>query len=198
MDKDELRKQLQQRRNQEPTLSIDDKSIKIKKKISSDPHFIKSKNILCYISYGHEVNTHAFIQTYLDSEKHILAPITKTRSHTLDISLLSSWQDLQPGPYNILEPMKEKRTLIDPKEIDLILVPGVGFDEQGHRLGHGGGYYDWLLSKTQAYRMGLAFEFQIVRNIPIEPHDQLLNCIITEKRVIHCCNNKKKLGDNFL
>jgi len=191
MDKGELRKQLKQRRNQEPMQSIDFKSKEIQQKISLNPQFIKSQNILCYISYGHEVSTHAFIQTYLHSEKHIMVPITKIRSRSLEISLLSSWQDLQSGPYGILEPIREKRMLIDPKEIDLILVPGVGFDEQGHRLGHGGGYYDWLLSKTQAYRMGLSFEFQMVTNIPIEPHDQLLNCIITEKRVIHCSTKKK-------
>ena len=186
MDKNELRKQLQLRRKHEPNYLIDSKSKKIQQRIIKDPHFIKSENILFYISYGHEVCTHELIQTYLNSEKNIMIPITKTSSHSLEISLVSSWQDLQPGPFDILEPIKEKRSLIDPCKIDLILVPGIGFDERGHRLGHGGGYYDWLLSKSKAFTIGLAFELQMVTHIPVEPHDQQVDCIITEKRTIMC------------
>jgi len=71
----------------------------------------------------------------------------------------------------------------------VIIVPGVGFDEIGHRIGQGGGYYDWLLSHSKALSIALAFEFQIKKTIPTESHDQRVDMIITEKRVISCNSN---------
>jgi len=59
----------------------------------------------------------------------------------------------------------------------------------GYRIGQGGGYYDWLLCKTKAISVALAFEFQIKKTIPIEPHDRRVDLIVTEKRVINCTSN---------
>ena len=73
------------------------------------------------------------------------------------------------------------------KSIDLIIVPGVGFDPCGNRIGHGKGYYDSLLRHARnTLKIGLAFEFQIQEKIPVEDHDVHVDTIITEKRIITC------------
>lgn len=71
-------------------------------------------------------------------------------------------------------------------EVDLVLVPGIAFDKRGYRLGYGGGWYDRLAPKLheKVKMVGIAFEEQIVREVPDEPHDLLLDLIITDSRVI--------------
>ncbi len=83
-----------------------------------------------------------------------------------------------------LNQKKEKIKEISIDELDLIIVPGVGYDEQGNRIGHGKGYYDNLLKNSIALTIGLAFEFQIIKKIPIEKHDVTINKILTEERII--------------
>ena len=71
-------------------------------------------------------------------------------------------------------------------EIDLVIVPGIGFDQKGNRIGHGEGFYDRLLKNTNALAIALAYEFQIIKNISIDKYDIPVDIIITEKRVIKC------------
>ena len=77
------------------------------------------------------------------------------------------------------------------EQVEVIVLPGSVFDEQGGRLGYGGGYYDRFiaLQAPQAKRIGLAFEMQIEKQLPLQPHDQKLHLIITEKRIIDCREN---------
>src|SRR5262249_165220 len=86
----------------------------------------------------------------------------------------------------MLEPAPEFRHLLNPSAIELVLVPGIAFDRQGHRLGFGGGYFDRFLPKApKAFRIGLAFEVQLSDDaLPKEAHDAQLDCIVTEKSII--------------
>ena len=112
-------------------------------------------------------------------------PVVDKEKHRLKLSVLKSWDDLKPGSYGILEPKKDCLKWVSPMDINLIIVPGVGFDKKGNRLGHGEGYYDRLLSKPfGTLSIGLAFEIQIIEDIPIDTHDQPVDILITEKRVI--------------
>jgi len=147
--------------------------------------FKKKNNILFYVSYNGEVHTHQLIKKSLVS-KNVYVPISETETHSLQISRLEDWDELIPGTYGILEPIKEKKRVHPITILDLIIVPGVAFDEKGHRLGQGGGYYDWLLSNTNTPTIALAFESQIIDSIPLESHDQQVDVIITEKRIITC------------
>jgi 5-formyltetrahydrofolate cyclo-ligase len=86
-----------------------------------------------------------------------------------------------------LEPKKNYIKEVSIESIDLIIVPGVVFDRNGNRIGHGMGYYDRLLKKSHNIpRIGLAFEFQIVKKIEAEEHDERIDMIITEDRIINC------------
>ncbi|KYK24923.1 hypothetical protein AYK25_05805 [Thermoplasmatales archaeon SM1-50] len=143
--------------------------------------------ILFYVSYNNEVHTHTMIQESLLQMKTVIVPKTDTQNKTLILSELSSWDDLYPGAYTILEPRDNRLRVIPFSQIDLCIIPGVVFDCKGNRVGYGGGYYDKLLkTRCHAHRIGLAFELQIVNSIPTETHDIQVEKIITEERTIEC------------
>jgi len=89
--------------------------------------------------------------------------------------------DLQVGQFGIREPI-ETCARIPINRLDLVLVPGVAFDQRGRRLGRGKGFYDRILATVRGTTCGVAFDEQIVREIPVEPHDQFVNCILTPSR----------------
>ncbi|MEF8848329.1 MAG: 5-formyltetrahydrofolate cyclo-ligase, partial [Candidatus Thermoplasmatota archaeon] len=185
--KKKIRRDIYEKRKQLSRKEILKKSKNIKYKLFNLTKFAKSETILFYVSYDNEVFTHNIIKEAISSGKKTVVPIVDKERHRLMLSVLESWNDLQPGSYGVLEPKKNCLQKISPKEINLIIVPGVGFDKKGNRLGHGEGYYDRLLSKTyDTLSIGLAFETQIIENIPIDTHDEPVDIIITEKRVIKC------------
>ena len=92
-------------------------------------------------------------------------------------------RDLKTGQFGIREPA-DACPLIPLNRLDFVLVPGVAFDLQGRRLGRGKGYYDRLLAEVRGKTCGVAFDEQIVEELPLEPHDVLVNCILTPTRWI--------------
>ena len=95
-----------------------------------------------------------------------------------------SFDDLISGMYGIQEPSPEKRIKMNPEIIDLVIVPGIAFDRQGGRLGHGKGYYDRFLQFTRAFRLGLAFDCQLLKTVPTESHDVPMNAILSESGIV--------------
>jgi len=149
--------------------------------------FSHASIIMHYISYDNEVFTHDLIQDCLAKGKTVVVPVTHTQSKTVTPSILRYWEDLQKGPYGILEPTKEVQEEISLGQIDVFLVPGVGFDRKGHRMGHGMGYYDTLLQQAvDIPKIGLAFSFQIVDQVPTEAHDIAMDFVVTEEEIIRC------------
>lgn len=191
--KEPLRKELIEKRKTIYKKDVIEKSNKIKKLLFGLVEFQQACTILFYVSYNNEVYTHQMIKESLLSGKNVIVPISKKQDRSLILSKLEKWEDLEIGSYRILEPRANKIKEISHDEIELIIVPGVGFDINGHRIGHGKGYYDNLLKKSKnVFTIGLAFEFQIVKKIPIEKHDIPVNKIITEKRIIDCFQEKIK------
>lgn len=186
VDKKQLRSYLIEKRRRTSTNIMLKNSKKISDNLLSHSEFNEAIHVLFYVSTKEEVLTHSMIKKTLSLPKMVYVPLSRTKTHTLLISELNQFSDLIPGTYGILEPRKEKIKPVPLERLDLSIVPGVGFDEKGHRIGQGGGYYDWLLSHTNATSIGLSFEFQIQDTIPTEPHDQRVDFIITEKRVISC------------
>jgi 5-formyltetrahydrofolate cyclo-ligase len=184
--KDNLRKELIKIRKDLSKNDVLDNSYKIKEKLFEIKEFKQGETILFYVSYDNEVYTHQMIKESMELGKNVVVPVSDKKQRNLILSKLENWDDLKIGSYDILEPIKEKIKEVSMNEINLIIVPGVGFDERGYRIGHGRGYYDNLLSKSKAPHIGLAFESQIVKEIPTEEHDMPVDKIITEKRVIDC------------
>ncbi len=183
--KEKLRKKIKEKRKKQSKEENRKKSKEIKERLFSLKEFKEAETVLFYISYNSEVFTHDII---LESfyKKNIIVPISNPVDCTLILSHLKNWEELNVGSYGILEPRVEKIRKTNIEDIELIIVPGVAFDEKGNRLGHGKGYYDKLLDKTNATKIGLAFEFQISENIPTGKHDKPVDMIITEKRIIKC------------
>ena len=182
--KQEVRKKLLMLRKNLSKNEVLEKSEKIKYRLFKMSEFTQASTILFYVSYDNEVYTHEMIKESIANKKKVVVPFTDIANKRIVPSKLDNWDDLKPGAYNILEPKKEKVQEISVDELDLIIVPGVGFDRQGNRIGHGKGYYDKLLRNFKALTIGLAFEFQVVENIPNEKHDISIDMIVTEKRII--------------
>jgi 5-formyltetrahydrofolate cyclo-ligase len=185
--KDRLRKELIKKRKSLTKTEVLAKSNQIKKRLFELNEFKQSSVVLFYVSYDNEVYTHDMIKECMKTRKNISVPVSDKEQRRLILSELKNWNDLEPGSYGILEPKKDKIKEIPIESIDIIIIPGVGFDELGCRIGHGAGYYDNLLKEsTNALHIGLAFEIQIVEKIPIESHDIPVDKILTEKRMIEC------------
>jgi 5-formyltetrahydrofolate cyclo-ligase len=138
-----------------------------------------------------------FINTTLKKGKNVLVPLTMVNEKKLlAVHLTDPEKDLQPGYCGIPEPTllakNHPNKCIDPALIEAVIVPGSVFDSRGGRLGYGGGYYDRFL-KNHAYRairIGLAFQLQMVDRLDLQPHDQLMDIIITENEIYHCKRGK--------
>ena len=104
-----------------------------------------------YVSFNNEVDTIETIKELLknkeENKKNIIVPYVEKNNPILQLSKLNSFDDLEPKTFGILEPKDGKIKKFDVKKVDLVLVPGIVFDENGHRIGYGYGYYDRFLRK---------------------------------------------------
>lgn len=121
-----------------------------------------------------EVNTHSLIEKWKDTKKIILPVVV---GDVLELRLYTGPEDLTKGPFGIGEPTGALFT--DYGAIDIAIIPGVAFDTNGHRLGHGKGYYDKLLPHIPALKAGICFPFQLIKEIPVEATDINMDIIIT-------------------
>ena len=185
--KKKVRQELIKRRKSLSKEDVFEKSKDIKNRLFGLNEFKESSNILFYVSYDNEVFTHDMIKESMKNKKNVIVPISDKINRCLILSELKNWEDLEQGSFGILEPRKEKIKEIPIEKIELIIVPGVGFDEMGNRIGHGKGFYDNLLRNSKNIpHIGLAFKSQIVKEIPTKSYDLPVNKILTEKRVIEC------------
>ena len=154
-------------------------SNEIFRKLEQMQFFEKSKCILAYYSFHGEVHTHDFIEKYVEKKKIILPVVENDK---LVLREYRGKNDLKKSTYGILEPTGPDFTNFS--EIDLAIVPGRMFDRNLNRLGRGKGYYDRLLTNISGYLVGICYSFQIIDEVPIEPHDFPMNCVISQNEVI--------------
>ena len=140
------------------------------------------------------METLPLIRALLADGRNVSVPLTRVQEKRLDIvSLTNPESQLVPGYCGIPEPKEPKPSeLVDPRVLDAIILPGSVFDLRGGRFGYGGGYYDRLLSMIPgAARIALAFELQVVNMLPLQDHDEIMDCIVTEDRVIRSTARKR-------
>ena len=148
----------------------------------------RADTIMYFISFGSEIDTRPIIDKSLMEGKTVLVPRPIKEEKKMIASCLLNWdEDLTAGVYGILEPLPEKTRPVEPETIDLMVVPGVAFDPRGNRLGYGGGYYDrfFNLLRRDTPLVAIAFEMQIVDDVPVESWDRKVDILITEERVIY-------------
>ena len=177
-----LKDSILNKRNSLTKEKIIEKSEKIKSSLFNLQPYKQSKTPMFFVSFNSEVNTHDIIRESL-GRKTIVVP--KVAHHEIEPSIIIDFDNLIEGKLGILEPIEVMQ--IAYKNIDLVLVPGIAFDKEGHRIGYGFGYYDKFLRKVpKAVKIGLCFDFQVVDRIPREAHDVPVDFIVTEERVIEC------------
>lgn len=154
------------------------KSLIIKEKLFRNTVFKKAKKVMFYIAFGGEVDTAEMIKAAKGLGKIVAIPVCKKDKITLKPCILPENAKLKKGVYGICEP--EVRRFMGLRSIDLIIVPGLAFDKKGNRLGRGKGCYDRFLSGVPKgiSSVGLAYDFQILPNIPTAPHDVRVNRVI--------------------
>jgi len=150
--------------------------------VISHPCWLAAQQIGCYLSLTDEVFTHDLVAYALAIGKQVSAPVIHPLEHELYFCPVNKISSLKPGPLGILEPQLQNP--LSPDQLDLVIVPGVGFDIKGNRLGFGKGFYDRFLSRSPAFRLALAFDVQVVKELPVTAQDIPMHLIITEKRLI--------------
>lgn len=185
MDKKELRKHLlteRQNLSREQRTPLD---AAILKRVTELPEVQAADTILLYLDFRGEVESDGMIEYCLAEGKTPLAPVTFKEERKMIPVRITSLSDLREGAYGIREPLHLPELEVDIEQIDLVILPGVGFDRKGGRLGYGGGYYDRFLPKLrpQVPKIAVAYEMQVVESVPMEPHDTLLDALVTEKGV---------------
>ena len=184
MTKSELRIEIRQRLAR--LTNKDAASRAITARVLELPAVQDAGSILLYAALPSEPQTHDLWQSLANQGKRTLFPRVVPGTSDLELRVVRTWEDLQPGSYRILEPNPTLCPLITPGEIDAILAPGVSFDPTGARLGRGSGFYDRLLIRLppETVRVGLFFSCQSCDSIPCELHDQKLHLIVTEHDTI--------------
>jgi 5-formyltetrahydrofolate cyclo-ligase len=175
--------------NREAQPNKDPLSRVICRKFAALPEYAAAATVMFYVDVRSEVRTREFLSTALGQQKRIVVPYCL--GDRLELFVLESMDELAAGTYGIPEPRAELRALaerrIDACELDLVMVPGVAFDREGARLGHGKGYYDKLLRgvRPDAALVALAFECQVFPEVPTGPDDVWMDKVITEKTIYH-------------
>ena len=151
--------------------------------------FQQAKTIACYFSMPEEFDTAFIQQTIINAGKHCYMPVL-TPEKTLLFSAYIPGDVLVPNRFNILEPIVTPVNIIQPNKLDLVLMPLVAFDNHGHRLGAGGGYYDRTFAfmhdhQEKPFLMGVGYALQAAQRLPTEPYDVHLHAVLTEKELLH-------------
>ena len=159
------------------------KSIEIKKRLFLLEEFKRAKTVMFYVSKGgEEVETKDMILETLRMGKRVAVPVTVLSEKNLYPAEITDYdKELSECRYGILEPRQGSIRPVPLEEIDLVIVPGVAFDDKSNRLGRGEGYYDRFLGGLPAGipRVGLAFDFQIVTDLPVLKNDQPVSMVLS-------------------
>jgi 5-formyltetrahydrofolate cyclo-ligase len=138
---------------------------------------LSHETVFVYLSTADEASTHELVQDLVDLGVEVMVPYINDKK-CMSASRMAKWSELVRGPMGILQPPEERPCA---GKIAVALVPGLGFSLNGGRLGYGKGFYDgWLAANPDVQRVGFGFEAQLLTELPMEAHDQKLDCILTE------------------
>jgi 5-formyltetrahydrofolate cyclo-ligase len=146
--------------------------------------------VAAYVSFGTEVETQGLIRQLLGEGRHVCIPSFDWVGQRYICSQLKNFDaDLAEGRLGILEPKPAAVRPVHTDLPDVWVVPGLAFDTSGNRLGRGMGYFDQLLADARGVKVALAYDFQVLDEVPAAPHDVRMDFIVTEHRTIKCWVN---------
>jgi 5-formyltetrahydrofolate cyclo-ligase len=189
IDKASLRKELLKRRDAIPLEVRKSKDRLILEQLLSLDEIKHAGVLLLFASFRSEVDTRGMTIRLLDEGKRAVFPMVDRERQGLLLYEVKGIEELTAGYMGIPEPsvLTDER-MVDINGVDLVIIPGAGFDAEGNRIGYGGGYYDRLLSSLtrDVPIVAPAYEEQMVGSVPTEPHDIRADMIVTDRRVIRC------------
>ena len=174
MDKQEIRRRIKNRKQLITETERRDAARAVFNALERTAAFMVADHILIYHSLPDELSTLEFIDKWHTRKKFYLPRVNGVNLELLPYEPKS----LRTGAFNIEEP--SAGSPVDPATMELIIVPAVAYDRRGNRLGRGKGFYDRLLSTTKAMTIGVGYDFQLIDEIPGEPHDAPVRIVITE------------------
>ncbi len=185
MKKAQMRDQLKDRLQALTVEQRRHKSDRACQRLVATSDFQEASTVMLFLSLPDEIDTASAVDAAWCAGKTVVVPKIVWQDRHMEAVMIASWQD----EFNVC-----RRGLRCPAQtctvavatIDLVVTPGLGFDAQGQRLGRGGAFYDRFFQREDlhATRCGLAFEEQVLDRIPTVPHDQSVDCVITDERVI--------------
>lgn len=183
--KQKLRAAALKKRRSIPPAELAELSSRVMARLLSLEEYRRARLLISYCATADEVQTKPIIERALAEGKRVAVIATHVATKKLSFSEIRSFDDLAPGAFGILEPRQGRVRPVSLVEADLILVPLVAWDLEGHRLGYGAGYFDRALEgERRVAKVGLALESQRLPQIPESRHDVRLDLIVTEERVV--------------
>lgn len=171
-----------------PAEELQQKTVQIENRLFEFANFMEANISLLYMPHGHEVDTRQIIQRCFDYNKLIVLPAFDVNKFSMKLMKVDRLEeDLRVGPRGILEPDPGHCKIVPIDRIDIAIIPGIALDEKGGRIGSGEGYYDRFLPRLPitTRKVALAYECQIIQQVPMESHDKHVDIIITEERIIY-------------
>ena len=183
MDKNAYRKEIKARISSLDTSYIAESDRAIFENLISLPEFISAPRVFTYLSIGREPDTRALIEHCGRLGKIVALPFDYRSAGIMSFAKLDRpIVELTKGIFDIPVPPENAERLI-PRKGDIIIVPALCYDENGYRLGRGGGYYDRYLAEHRIFSAGLCRESLLVDSVPRDDYDRRVDCIITDKRI---------------
>ncbi|HOK80209.1 MAG TPA: 5-formyltetrahydrofolate cyclo-ligase [bacterium] len=181
MIKAEIRKQILDIMKKMTNQEWKENSEKIFTNLTSVPEYSRCWVLMSYVSFDKEVNTIPIISDCLAKARTVCVPKIDWKNFSMVPVQIFNEDDIDFSQ-KIPQPFSDAYIAIS--EIELVIVPGIAFDKNCNRLGRGKGFYDRFLATCNAIKIGLAFDFQILEQIPVNENDIQMDIIVTETRII--------------
>ena len=182
MDKQHIRDRILKERNALSPEFVDEKSAQVYEKLITLPQVKDAQTVLTYADFNNEIHMAEITGWLLFHGRTVGLPVVEDHAmHAVRYNGLP----MKKSAFGIEEPCIEEDSILDPGEISLILCPGVAFSKDKARIGYGRGYYDRFMAQApQAYRIGIAYDFQVLGSVPTESGDLPMNMIVTPDCII--------------
>jgi len=178
MDKKALRREIGAKKRALSAAEIESRSAILADKLYKTTQYRDCQSLYAYLSFNQEVHTNPIIERAWTDGKRVAVP--KVAGDEMVFIWIDSFEGLAPqGAFHIMEPIEDGPVADD--ERALILMPGLAFDPQGHRVGYGGGYYDRFLENEPDHPLvALCYDFQLYDRLEVEAHDVPVDLVITD------------------
>lgn len=188
MDKTTLRQKLRRMREALSPEQVAMASQGVHQQLAAWPPLTQARTVLAYLPFRNEID----LRPLFDQLAHISWILPRVEGKRLFLHPYVPGR-LTLHRYGMWEPAADL-PVVAPEKIDLVLVPGIAFDRRGYRLGFGGGYYDRFLPTCPALRAGIAYEFSLLDELPVQEHDQRVQWVITPGEIVNCSTDRSENG----